>query len=53
MTEANRLTHYRLFMTAFLWVNTMLTWQQNAAQTLFMTAFLWVNTIQAPLIRPG
>ena len=45
MTEANRLTHYRLFMTAFLWVNTILMRTRCTQRLLFMTAFLWVNII--------
>jgi len=43
MTEANRLTHYRLLMTAFLWVNTMAYALSVAGIMLLITAFLWVN----------
>ena len=47
MTEANRLTHHRLFVTAFLWVNTIFVRVGLRCCRLFVTAFLWVNTIGA------
>jgi len=45
MTEANRLTHYGLLVTAFLRVNTMYAAVLPQSHRLFVTAFLRVNTI--------
>ena len=45
MTEANRLTHYMLFVAAFLWVNAIQSFDGAKIYKLFVAAFLWVNAI--------
>ena len=45
MTEANRLTHYRLLVPAFLWVNTIICAEPTLSCWLLVPAFLWVNTM--------
>ena len=45
MTEANRLTHYALLVTAFLWENTIVARRLKKQNELLVTALLRVNTI--------